>query len=179
MEASFPFYGRNRTLPQASKFIISLCAAHSSAKTSSPGGSKYTDLCNESSLTSIRRLLLYLHRIVPQLNKPLQQNYIKATTTERGPPRYSHNWSLARRAIFKVYSNRLEIGPWTVRFDEIREIILYQIGFNPWVNPIKNIPLKVQVESVRLGYSPFSVVVPVAVMAFIAYWLWEAYGGSL
>jgi len=51
----------------------------------------------------------------------------------------------------------------------------YQIGFNPWVNPVKNIPLEVQVQSIRLGYSPFSIVVCVAVVAYIVYWVWREY----
>ncbi|MCF6288883.1 MAG: hypothetical protein L3J53_06590 [Proteobacteria bacterium] len=45
----------------------------------------------------------------------------------------------------------------------------YQIGFNPWVNPVKNIPLDVRHENIRLTYSPFSVVIRIALVAYIIY----------
>ena len=57
------------------------------------------------------------------------------------------------------------------------EAMNYQIGFNPWANPVKNIPLEVQVQRIRLGYSPFSLVARVVIVACIAYWVWREYFG--
>lgn len=129
-----------------------------------------------------------------RMNKLLQKNYVKATNKEAGEPRYSHNWAMAKRAFYKVYSDHLEIGDWVIPFNEIKDIVLYktkqmfipvsvlniqtekenyQIGFNPWVNPIKNIPFNVRSESIRLKYSIFSIVIRAAIVAYILYWLWE------
>ncbi|MEZ4594186.1 MAG: hypothetical protein R3D55_24050 [Chloroflexota bacterium] len=33
----------------------------------------------------------------------------------------------------------------------------YQVGFNPWVNPIEHIPLEIRQEEVRMKYSYFSI----------------------
>ena len=134
------------------------------------------------------------------MDKPLQTNYVKATDKEAGTPRYSHNWALSKRTLYKVYSDRLEIGNWIIPFSDIKDIVVYktkqmfipvsilniqteeknyQIGFNPWVNPVKNIPQKVRYEKIRLKYSAFSRVIRIAVVAYIIYTLWESSRNAL
>jgi hypothetical protein len=60
------------------------------------------------------------------MEKPLQRNYVKATDKETGPPRYSKNWLIAKRAFFEVYSDRLEIGNWIIPYNEIQDIVLFE-----------------------------------------------------
>ncbi|MCC6605340.1 MAG: hypothetical protein IT327_19185 [Anaerolineae bacterium] len=122
------------------------------------------------------------------MEKPLQRNYVKATDKETGPPRYSKNWLIAKRAFFEVYSDRLEIGNWIIPYNEIQDIVLfetkqglfsvhllqietteknYQIGFNPWVNPIEYIPLEVRREKVQMQYSYFSIALRLTLATYL------------
>ena len=125
---------------------------------------------------------------------------MKATDKESGDPRYSHNWTMAKRTFFLVFSDRIEIGSWIIPFNSIKAIILYrtkqifipvsvlaiqtndrnyQVGFNPWVNPIKNIPIEVRIENVRLKYSAFGVAIRLVVVGYLFYWLWGFVKNSL
>lgn len=128
------------------------------------------------------------------MEKPKQKNYVKATNRESGEPRYSSSWLLAKRTFFSVYDDRVEIGSWKIPFEDIKDIVLYktkqmfipvsvlviqtdeknyQVGFNPWVNPVKNIPKEVRIEKVRLKYSIFSIVIRVVLVVYIVYWIWS------
>lgn len=124
------------------------------------------------------------------MTEAIQIAFVKATNKEKGEPKYSHNWTLAKRTFFKVYTDRIEVGNWIIPFNEIKDIVLfrtkqmfipvyvlniqteeenYQIGFNPWVDPTRNIPLNVRHKDVQMTYSTYSVVVRVAVVAYLAY----------
>lgn len=125
------------------------------------------------------------------MENPLQTNYVKVTDRENGPPRYSFNWIISKRTFFRVYRDRIKVGKWKIPFNEIENITLYhtkqlifsvkllsiitkekefQIGFNPWVNPIQFLPLNINHEEVKMQYSVFSIVYRVVVLAFLLYW---------
>ncbi len=125
------------------------------------------------------------------MEKPKDWYYVKATDRESGPPRYSFNWIIAGRTLFKVYSDRIKIGRREILFSDIENITLYQtkqmifsaellsiktkekefqVGFNPWVNPVKYIPLNINYEKVKMQYSVFSIVYRIALIAFLIYW---------
>ena len=120
--------------------------------------------------------------------------WCKATSREEAEPRYSHNWVASKRAWFKVFEDRIECGSWTIPFSEVKEAVIYnakqmfipvqilqvvteqgnfQFGFNPWATPTKHLALNMRQEEVRLKYSPFSIVVRVLVLGYLAYWVWD------
>jgi hypothetical protein len=49
----------------------------------------------------------------------------------------------------------------------------YQFGFNPWVRVSTHLPFPHQHERVTLRYSAFSVAVRVALVAYLAYVIWQ------
>ena len=128
------------------------------------------------------------------VDQPKQKNYVKATDRESGEIRYSANWITSKRTFYSVYDDRIEIGSWKVPFDEIKDIILYktkqmfipvsvlaiqtaeknyQIGFNPWVDPVKNIPIEVRTETTQLKYSAFSLVIRLIAFGYLIYLAWD------
>jgi hypothetical protein len=125
-----------------------------------------------------------------RVNNPIYRCWTKATTSERGLPRRSLNWILARRDWFKIYSDRIKCGDWLIPVDQIvhatvyrghqmlipftilkleTEDQVYQFGFNPWANPIKHLPLSFEEEHIRLGFSPFSVAIRIILILFLLY----------
>jgi hypothetical protein len=126
--------------------------------------------------------------------EPIYQCWTKATDGEQGAPRYSANWAVARRGRFKVFSDRVECGDWTVRSSEIRDAVLfearqwfmpvfvlslrtetrtYQFGFNPWVRVSSHLPFEFRCERVRLKYSAFSIGVRILLGVYVAYLAWR------
>ena len=118
----------------------------------------------------------------------------KATTTEGDDIRRSANWLVSRRARLKVISDSLMCGDWTIAYDEIDEAVLfrtsqmfipcyvlrvrangaiYQFGLNPGRFWKGELPFPVRRESMKVAYSPFSIVVRLVFFAGLAYWLWS------
>jgi hypothetical protein len=125
---------------------------------------------------------------------PFYQCWTKATDAEPGPPRYSANWPLARRARFKSYPDRIECCDWVIPATEVRDAVLYearqwfipvsvlavstehrtwQFGFNPWCNVAAHLPFPFRRERVRLRYSAFSLVIRALLIAYLASLLWQ------
>jgi hypothetical protein len=128
------------------------------------------------------------------MNEPLYIAWVKGTTGEIGPPRYSANWSIARRGWFKVFPDRVECGDWVIPSEDIREATLFearqwfipvyvlslatkertwQFGFNGWSRIASYLPFSVKRERVRLRYSAFSVGIRALLLAYLAYWLFK------
>lgn len=122
--------------------------------------------------------------------------FCKATNREDKEPRYSHNWVAAKRAFFKVFDDRIECGSWVIPFSEIKSAHLYktkqmfipvkvlqlvtekgsfQFGFNPWANPFKHLNIEYEQSEIKLGYSTYSMVVRVLLVAYFGYLAWEAW----
>jgi hypothetical protein len=129
------------------------------------------------------------------MDAPLYRCWTKATNREAGSPRRSWNWTVSRRAWFKVFQDRVECGDWEIPLDSTRRAVMfrgrslflpirvlhlemedktYQFGFNPWVRIESRLPFEVARQELRLGYSLFSVVLRIVVAAYIVYWLWQA-----
>ena len=119
--------------------------------------------------------------------------WCKATNREDSEPRYSHNWVSSERAWFKVFGDRIECGSWVIPFSEVKEAVIYnakqmfvpvqvlqvvteqgnfQFGFNPWTSPTEHLVLDMRQENIRLKYSPFSIVVRVVILGYLAFWVW-------
>jgi len=122
--------------------------------------------------------------------------FCKATSREDKEPRYSHNWVAAKRAYFKIFDDRIECGSWNIPFSEIKSAHLYkakqmfipvnvfqlvtekgnfQFGFNPWANPFKHLSIEYEQSKIKLGYSKYSIVVRVLLVACVGYLAWEAW----
>ena len=122
--------------------------------------------------------------------------FCKATSREDKEPRYSHNWVAAKRAYFKIFDDRIECGSWNIPFSEIKSAHLYkakqmfipvnvlqiltgkgnfQFGFNPWANPFKHLSIEYEQSKIKLGYSKYSIVVRVLLVAYVGYFAWEAW----
>jgi hypothetical protein len=120
--------------------------------------------------------------------------FCKATNREDQEPRYSHNWVAAKRAMFKVFDDRVECGSWNIPLSDVKSAHLYkttqmfipvnvlqfvtekgsyQFGFNPWASPFKHLGIKYEQSEIKLGYSTYSVVVRVLLVAYLGYMAWE------
>lgn len=120
--------------------------------------------------------------------------FCKATNSEKGEPRYSHNWVLARRDWLKIFPDRFECGDWEIPFEDVSEALVYktrqglipvkilvlatpggnfQFGVNPWSNPFKHIGIPTKEESIKLKYSAFSIIIRLVLVGYLAYWGWS------
>ncbi|MEX1095281.1 MAG: hypothetical protein WED34_04490 [Planctomycetales bacterium] len=129
------------------------------------------------------------------MDKPLYRCMTKGSDWERGTPQSGANWVLARRGFFKVFADRIELGDWRIPFSEIERAIeyripcfyfakssvleieakgrIYQFGFNPWARPVKHFPFAVEQQQAKLGWSTFSVLLRLAILAYLGYLLWN------
>ena len=119
--------------------------------------------------------------------------FCKATNREDKEPRYSQNWVVAKRAFFKVFDDHIECGSWNIPFSEVESAhcykakqmfipgkILqlvtkkgkYQFGFNPWANPFKHLSIEYEQSEIKLGYSTYSIVIRVFLVAYLGYLVW-------
>jgi hypothetical protein len=131
------------------------------------------------------------------MSTPLYKCWTKATTRETGVPRRSYNWAFARRAWFKVFSDKIECGDWNIPFSEIQQAGVYrgkqmfmpiqileiqtsggtyQFGFNPWADPIKHLAIPYREERVKLKYSALSIAARVILVCYLIYLIWKRLG---
>jgi len=118
----------------------------------------------------------------------------KATAAAGDQMKHGPNWALSRRAILKVFDDRLECGDWKVPFSEISEAMLYSIrstlfipgyvlqiqtheqayhfGLNWGSFWTKELPFPVKRERGKLGYSPFSIAARIILFCYLGYLLW-------
>lgn len=107
---------------------------------------------------------------------------------------------MARRGWLSVYGDRLECGDWTIAFGEVEEATLYrtrqglipvrvlkvvteddtvyQFGLNGWAKPHEGLPFDVEERRVRLRLSLGSVLLRVAVIAILLFWILRQLGGG-
>lgn len=125
---------------------------------------------------------------------PVYRCFTKAIEGESGPPRRSQHGVAARRAWFRIYTDRIECGDWTVPFVDVRSATAWrtrtlfmpctvlelvteqrtlQFGFNPWVRPLEYLPFSMDERRVSLGWSPFAVGLRLALLAWV---LWVLLG---
>ena len=116
----------------------------------------------------------------------VKRYFTKATDQELGAPRHSANWLVSRRGWLRVFEDRLECGDWVIPAASVTKATLYsvgmghvlavstqertyQFGLNPWVKVPLVLPFPFTTEKAKLGYSPFSIAVRVAAVAYIIY----------
>ncbi len=127
-------------------------------------------------------------------NQPLYSCWCRGTDKETGEPRTSINWVLSRRAMFRVYDDRVECGDWIILFSDVKKAIAYkakqwprtanfihletenrnfQFVF-PFVgNPAKHMNLELTEQNVKLQQGPITIVLRLAVVSYLAYVAWN------
>lgn len=108
-------------------------------------------------------------------------------------------WITSRRAILKLYNDRLECGDWTVPYEEIRDAILssfrtpilrlpgfvlavrtdaetYHFGLNGGRYWNGELPFGVERTKSKLRLSLVSLLARIAVIGGILYLLWQTFG---
>lgn len=128
------------------------------------------------------------------MSKLIYRCWTKATSREEGQPGPSLNWAISRRAWFRIYRDRVECGDWVLPVDELQHAVLYegrqigvpvrvlelrtergtyQFGFNPWVAIERHLPFPFSREKIRLRYSVFSLVVRIALILYLGFFIWQ------
>ena len=129
------------------------------------------------------------------MEEAIYRCWTKATDRETGVPRHSFNWAVSRRGWFRVFADRVECGDWRIPLSSIRRAVMYQgralfmparvleiqtetksfqFGFNPWVSVDRRLPFQFERLKVKLGYSPFSIVVRVIALGYLLYVIWRS-----
>jgi hypothetical protein len=129
------------------------------------------------------------------MTNPLYSCMAKASSAVGDQLKYGPNWMLARRARLLVFNDRLECGDWRIENTEIKNAVLYSVrqsfvipgyilkvetenktyhfGLNYGSFWKGDLPFSVQRENGRLAYSPFSIVLRIAALAYLGYLLWQ------
>jgi hypothetical protein len=124
---------------------------------------------------------------------PLYKCWVKATDCETGAPRHSYNWLASRRGWLKVFTDHLECGDWSIPASDVKSATLYelrygflpggsvlvidtaartyQFGINPWIRVGDRLPFPFNRERAKLGYSPFSLAVRIALILYVIFFL--------
>jgi hypothetical protein len=122
--------------------------------------------------------------------------YWCATKAIRGttlpPPGFSVRWAFARRAILRLYDDRITCGNWTIAKADVTDATafvtqgklartavlqlttadqVYQFGCNPWADPVVHLGLSVARVPMTLRYSRVSIAVRVAFVVLLVIWL--------
>jgi hypothetical protein len=48
----------------------------------------------------------------------------------------------------------------------------YQFAFNPWADPFKYLSIKCEQSEIKLGYSTYSIMIRVFLVAYLGYLAW-------
>jgi hypothetical protein len=125
--------------------------------------------------------------------------WTKAILTDGSAPGYSASWVTAVRGWLNVYPDRLECGDIVIPIEAVEDAMLYearqwfipvyilavtvadgtyQFGLNPWTKIGNHLPFPYRRERVRLQYSTFSSLVRVALIAYVAYLLYQRFLGA-
>ena len=128
------------------------------------------------------------------MSKLLYQCLTKATNKEKGNPRRSQNWVFSKRAFFKLFDDHIECGNWNFLISEISNCIrfrtkylftsvsilqfdakgeTFQFAFNPWANPFKYFKLDYKEENISIKHSTFSIVLRIAIIIYILFYIWQ------
>ncbi len=120
--------------------------------------------------------------------------FTKATDRAAAPPRPSRHWATSRRAWLKVFDDRLECGDWVVPVEAVTSATLYlssvplnplkvlrldtadrtfQFGLNPWCRIARHLPFEPRVETIRPAWALVSLLVRLALVAYLVYFVWR------
>lgn len=135
----------------------------------------------------------------PETSPPLYRAWSKGIRSDVSEPGYSAKWVFSRRGWLKAFNNRLEFGNAVIHTADVRKAILYearqwsivpvyilsvatdsgnwQFGLNPWTDIGPHLPFSFQRERIRLGHSWFSLVLRVAIAAWLAQKAYQRFAG--
>ena len=128
------------------------------------------------------------------MTSPLYRCWTKAISEQTpGEIMRSHRWVTARRGWLQFHADQLVCGDWVIPTTAIREVVLYkgwsfpwpvavlevvvgqhgyQFGLNPWCRVERYLSTPYRTEKLRLGYTPFSVVVRLLALGYVGYLVW-------
>lgn len=133
------------------------------------------------------------------LQAPRYSCFCRGTDKETGEPRTSLNWVFSRRAMFRIFDDRIECGDWTIPFSDVQTAILYktkqwplthdilhfetrdksfQFNFPLWAKPAKYLNLELPEKAVKLKQDPITILIRLAVVGYIAYEIWKRVAAS-
>jgi hypothetical protein len=121
----------------------------------------------------------------------------KAIIAEGNQLRYSPNWIFAKRARLKIFEDHLECGDWKIDYSEIQEAVLhstyttfiipgyvlmirtknktYHFGINWGRFWSGDLPFKVMKVNTKMTYSAPSIILRIAILAYLAYFIWKTF----
>lgn len=135
----------------------------------------------------------------PSMESPIYRAWAKGIRDEAESPGYSAKWVTSRRGWLSIYRDRLEFGGTVIPAESVSQAILYetrqsfipvsilavttpndswQFGVNPWVDLAPHLPFAFKREKVRLQHSTFSVIIRVALFAYVGYAIYRRIIGN-
>ena len=51
----------------------------------------------------------------------------------------------------------------------------YQFGLNPWTQLEAHLPLEFETRALKIGFSPFSLLLRVGIIGYLVYYAWSEY----
>lgn len=123
--------------------------------------------------------------------KPLQTYQTKGVRGKSGPPEFGLHWIFARRGRLKFFNDRIELGNWVIRYNEVSSAIIwrartqileiktvneeYQFGLNPWAKISPELPIEIATEAVRMRHTASSIMFRFIAIAIIGVLIWRAF----
>ncbi len=130
------------------------------------------------------------------MDQPLHSCMTKAVIADGDQLRTGPKWITSRRGRLKVYSDRLECGDWTIRYDDISEAVLssfrspilripgyvlavrthndtYHFGLNGWRYWKGDLPFPVTRQQTRLKMSSISILARAVLIGYTVYFVWR------
>lgn len=130
------------------------------------------------------------------MSQLLHKCMTKAVVGDGDQLRTGPKWLLARRATLKLYDDHIECGDWRIDYAEIREEVLssfrshllripgyvlairtdaatFHFGLNGWAYWKGELPFPVRREKAMLRMSPFSLIVRLLAVGYLAYLVWR------
>jgi hypothetical protein len=126
------------------------------------------------------------------MSELLHRCLTKARTSEGDALQYEAQWITSRRAVLKIYQDRLECGNWRIQYNEIDEAVLcsfrshfllpgfllmirtsdqvYHFGLNGWWQFWKRkLPFNVIRKTGRIQHSWFSIMLRIILIAYLVH----------
>ena len=128
-----------------------------------------------------------------EVEEPIFRCITKGVQGDADQFEFGLSWVTSRRAILKIYSDRIECGNWSIPFASFEQAILsetkqtfipcyvlkirtadnsYQFGLNPNKFWSGGLPFEVERQKGRLKYSTFSIVLRVILVAAIIWYFY-------
>lgn len=132
------------------------------------------------------------------MDQPLYRCMTKATRAAGDQLQFGPNWTYSRRAILKLFPDRLQCGNWSIAYSDVDEAVLYSVragllripcyvlrletsdgtyhfGLNPGKYWKGDLPFPVRREVGTMRYSWTSLATRLVLAGCVIYWLWRQF----